>query len=179
MNYKETKILRLEDLRDFVYRSKKICFAATDNKVSEADGSSRYSNRELPWLYTDHYNGNTVERGTEDVTHDMVLVWSMQYRGGVLEPFWNRGEAVSRFIKHALMQVPREFPARGPRRFELAEFEFEGVTQRGEFIYTNEWEGDFTRFTGYEEATWNGEKAFYHDYIGGTTRNKHFKVQLE
>ncbi|MFQ5620998.1 MAG: DUF5680 domain-containing protein [Candidatus Nanoarchaeia archaeon] len=131
-------VITLDELRDFIYRSKRKGFANTDKKTRLPNGTSVYSNRELPWLYTDTYCGNTIERGTEDVHYDMLLVWSMQYRGGVLEPFWDKTEAISRFLKHALMQLPEEFPVRGPELFRLNEFEYRGETFSGDFVYRNE-----------------------------------------
>ena len=178
MNFGSEIVLNLDDLTDFIYRSKKECFAKSDLKVSQSDGSSIYSNRELPWLYVDHYCGNTIERGTEDVYYDMVLIWSMQYRGGILETHWPISEAISRFLKYALIELPKEFPVRGPREFRLKEFESEGEIFRGSFIYTNNPKGDIKRFIGYEEILWNGDIAFYHDYIGGLIRNKYFKTKV-
>lgn len=72
--FKSTIEIDEKELASFIHRSKLQAFARTDQKVSRSDGSSLYSNRELPWLYTDTYCGNTIERGTEDVHYDMVLV---------------------------------------------------------------------------------------------------------
>ncbi|RMF55598.1 hypothetical protein D6745_01645 [Candidatus Woesearchaeota archaeon] len=178
MNFGNEIELKLDELVDFIFRSKRKCFAATDIKVSQSDGSSLYSNRELPWLFTESYNGNTMERGTEDVYFDMVLVWSMQYRGGTLEPFWDIAEPITAFLKQALMSLPHDFPVRGPPVFSLNEFEFDGKLFRGEFVYRTSWNGDIKRFTGSEEITWNGKTVFYHDYMGGLIRNKYFKVRV-
>jgi len=178
MNFGNKITLKLDDITDFIYRSKKKCFARTDDKVSQSDGSSLYSNRELPWLYTDTYCGNTVERGTEDVYHDMVLIWSMQYRGGILESHWDVAEAVSRFLKHSLMNFSKEFPVRGPKEFRMNQFEFEGNIFKGDFVYKNQWKGDMKRFTGYEEIKWDGDVVFYHDYLGGLIRNKYFQTKI-
>lgn len=178
MNFSNEIILKLDDLINFIYFSKRKCFAGTDLKVSLSDGSSLYSNRELPWLYTDNYCGNTIERGTEDVYFDMVLVWSMQYRGGILEPFWNIAETITQFLKHALINLPRKFPVRGPSNFLLNEFEHEDKIIKGNFVYYNKWEGDIKEFTGYEKIFWNGDEVFYHNYIGGLVRNKHFRTKV-
>lgn len=180
MNFETEIIIKLEDLMNFIYRSKKVGFALSDKKTCTSDGTSIYSNRELPWLYNDIYCGNTVERGFEDVHYDMVLIWSMQYRGGVIEEFFDNekyngtAEVVSAFLKHALMELPISFPIRGPKYFELNQVEHEGIITKGEFIYTNRWSGDIKKFVGHEVIKWNGREVYYHDYIGGIVRNRYF-----
>lgn len=178
MNYECDIELEINDIRNFLFHSKKKCFAGTDLKTSKSDGSSMYSNRELPWLYTDTYYGNTIERGTEDIYYDMVLIWSMQYRGGTLRRFWPIAEAISRFLKHALIELPKEFPIRGSKYFSLNEFEFNGTMFKGEFQYENYWDGNLEKFTGKEIIKWDGQLAFYHDYMGGIVRNKFFPTKI-
>ena len=167
-----------KELTDFIYRSKLLGFAKTDNKVSQSDGSSLYSNRELPWLYTDTYCGNTIERGFEDVHYNMVLVWSMQYRGGYYVPYWGKAETMSAFLKEALLQTPKEFPIRGPEEFSSDKFSFEGETIEGNFLYHNQWEGNIGHFLGREFVYFNSDLVFYHDYIGGIVRNKYFPSRI-
>lgn len=174
MNFGNEVRIKLENLIDFIYCSKRTGFAATDKKTSLSDGSSVYSNRELPWLYTDIYCGNTVERGCEDVYFDMVLIWSMQYRGGMLKEYYEIAGAVSVFLKLALMELPKDFPIRGPEIFKHSTVELEDKIYKGDFIYKNQWTGDIRRFTGYEEILWDGRVVYYHDYIGGLVRNKYF-----
>jgi len=102
----------------------------------------------------------------------------MQYRGGISEPHYYHAEAISKFLKYALMESPKIFPVRGPKKFELNEFEFEGKIYKGKFVYNNETQGDMKKFTGKEEIHWDDELVFYHDYIGGTLRNKYFKTKV-
>ena len=178
LRYKNEVIINESDLTDFIYRSKLSSFARTDDKVSQSDGSSLYSNRELPWLYTDTYCGNTIERGSEDVYFDMVLIWSMQYRGGYYIPYWRDAEALSGFLKEALLKVPKEFPFRGPEEFSLNQIMFNGKSVKGKFIYHNQWEGNIGHFIGREFIYWKDDLVSYHDYMGGVVRNKYFPVRL-
>lgn len=176
--YKEEIIINESKLTDFIYKSKLLGFAKTDNKVSQSDGSSIYSNRELPWLYTDTYCGNTIERGNEDVYYDMVLVWSMQYRGGYYIPYWGNAETLSTFLKEALLKIPKEFPIRGPKEFISDRVMFENKTIEGKFTYHNQWEGNIGHFIGREFIYWKDNLVFYHDYIGGIVRNKYFPTRV-
>tara|TARA_B100002003_G_C13946439_1_gene459067 strand:- start:259 stop:801 length:543 start_codon:yes stop_codon:yes gene_type:complete len=179
MNFDNEMKINLSDLVNFIYRSKKQCFANSEIKISQSDGSSFYSHREFPWLYTDTYNGNIIERGTEDIYVDMVLFWSNQYRGGTLEKFWDKSRAISQFLKKALIETPEEFPIRGPTYFTLNNFKFNDHTFKGELVYTNKWNGDILKFTGQERIRWNGTNVFYHDYMGGLTKNRYFKTKVE
>jgi len=178
LRYKKELVLNEEELLDFIYRSKMLGFAKTDIKVSQSDGSSLYSNRELPWLYTDTYCGNTIERGQEDVYYDMVLVWSMQYRGGYYIPYWKEAEALSIFLKEALLRTPKQFPFRGPEEFSLDQITFGERIIDGKFLYHNQWEGNIGHFVGREFIYWRDDLVFYHDYMGGIVRNKYFPVRL-
>lgn len=153
--------LHEKDLSQFIHRSKKLGFAGEIQKVSRSDGSSLYSNRELPWVYTDTYSGNTIERGSEDVYHDMVLVWSMQYRGGTYANRWKDQETVFSFLKEALLQIPEEAPFRGPKEFSLDQVESEGKIVEGKFVYNNQWEGAIGHFRGSELIHWDDEIVFY------------------
>lgn len=178
MAAKETTI-KLSDISAFLYRSKRKAFANTDNKTSLTNETSIYSNRELPWCYTDTYWGNTVERGTEDVSYNLTPVWSMQYRGGFHKPYWRDAESLAVILKKALMKLPKEFPIRGPVKFQLSEFFLDGKRIEAEVIYTNKWEGTLARFKGEEKIVIDGSEVFYHDYMGGFNRNKHFPVLVD
>ena len=109
----------------------------------------------------------------------MIPVWSMQYRGGFIPEYWKHAEALAVFLTKALMVLPQDFPIRGPQHFALDHFTFEGTAYDGQFIYRNSWTGDLTRFKGEESIDWNGVQVYYHDYIGGINRNKHFPVVVQ
>ncbi len=178
MNFGHETDVNAVELLDFITQSKKKSFAGTDQKNSLSDGSSVFSNRKLPWLYTDTYCGNTVERGFEDVYYDMILVWSMQYRGGTLENYYDYAEVITCFLRQALMNSPQDFPFRGPHTFEMSEVNFDGKLHKDAFIYTNKWQGDYSRFTGREEIFLANDLVFYHDYMGGLVRNKYFVTEI-
>lgn len=167
------------ELIEFLYRSKQKCFASTEEKTSLTNETSIYSNRELPWCYTDTYWGNTIERGVEDVSFNLIPVWSMQYRGGYYQDYWDISEDLSKILKLALKNLPKDFPIRGPREFELAEYVINGETITADVKYVNNWEGDLIRFKGEEHIYIDGKEVFYHDYIGGVNRNKHYPVLVK
>jgi hypothetical protein len=173
-----TTILSLAQLTDFIFRSKQTCFAKTDQKTSLNDQSSMYSHRELPWCYTDHYRGNTVERGTEEVSHNLISVWSMQYRGGYLPSAWGVAEELGKALKHALMMIPPHAPFRGPQSLVFSNDEVPGLTVKGVFEYKNKWGGDVTRFRGEEILLLDGQHIFFHDYMGGIIYDRYYPVEL-
>lgn len=176
MNYLNEVSIKLDELQHFIIKAKKEGFAKTDKKTSLTSETSMYTYRELPWCYTDTYWGNTIERGTEDVSFDLIIIWSMQYRGGTVRKYWDRAEYISAFLKLALINIPEEFPVRGPKQFSANQIEFEGQVIDGDFEYINTWQGDLVRFKGEEHILWKGKEVYYHDYIGGLNRNKHFPI---
>lgn len=178
------RTIALSEMVKFIYRSKKKGFMSKDEKTDLVGGVTIYSNRELPWLYNDIYCGNTVERGSEDVYYEMILVWSMQYRGGVIEEFYcekrydETTKVVSSFLKQALINMPIEFPVRGPKHFMMDEVHHGNKIYKGKFVYVNQWTGDMKKFVGYEEIYWNSKNVYYHNYMGGLIRNRYFPIKV-
>lgn len=171
--------IKLEDLVDFIYRSKLKCFAGTEKKANLTNETSIYSNRELPWCYTDIYWGNTIDRGLEDVSYAMIPVWSMQYRGGLYEKYWNVAEDIIAILKTALSNVPKKFPVRGPNKYIIKQCVIDGKIIKANVLYENKWEGTMKRFKGEEYIYIDDEKVFYHDYIGGVNRSKYYPIVVK
>lgn len=213
MNFRTLKVVSLSLVKEFVFTAKRQGFAATDTKVTLADQTSVYSYRPFSdpgWggmIYTDRYNGNTIEGGQESVTIDLVLRWRNQYYGGTSARFWETSashapgerrerpstekdrrfpEVVSAFLKQALMRLPGEFPVRGPREFRASKVKFENTVFRGDWIYRNEWhavplfetDDPFASFVGQEQIHLNGAEVYWHGYQGGFVRDKHFPFSL-
>jgi len=103
----------------------------------------------------------------------------MQYRGGFYKPYWHDSESMVVILKTALMNLPEKFPIRGPKRFQLSEYIKGGKRIDAEIVYINNWEGTLARFKGEEKIIIDGAEVFYHDYMGGVNRNKHFPVLVD
>jgi hypothetical protein len=214
MNFKTPVGISLPLLKEFVYEAKLRTFASTDVKTTLSDQTSVYSYRPFNdprfagMIYVDMYSGNTIEGGQESVTIDLVLRWRNQYYGGMKMEFWDLTknayavekfdsdlvatgprfpEVVGRFHKQALLNMPREFPVRGPHEFRINEVEFEGVRLRGEWEYTNSWksvrlfdiEDPFVSFVGEERILVNGIEVFWHAYHGGLVHDKYFPAVVQ
>jgi hypothetical protein len=213
MNFKTPVLVSLPLLKEFVCEAKRRAFASTDMKTTLPDQTSVYSYRPFAeprfpgMIYVDTYGGNTIEGGQESVTIDLVLRWRNQYYGGTKASFWDVArnaraaedlddtllatgprfpEIVSRFLKQALLNMPPEFPVRGPREFRASEIEFEGTRFCGEWTYTNIWEpvplfdtqDPFASYVGQERISVNGMEVYWHAYHGGLVRDKYFPLVL-
>lgn len=211
MNFNTPVVVSLPVLKEFVCEAKRRAFASTDMKTTLPDQTSVYSYRPFGerkfagMIYADMYGGNTIEGGQESVTIDLVLRWRNQYYGGTKTQFWDVAnkaraveefdstlvatgprfpEVVSRFLKQALMNMPLEFPVRGPHEFRASEVEFEGARFCGEWMYTNSWkamplfdtEDPFASYVGQERISLNGIEVYWHAYHGGLVRDKYFPL---
>ncbi len=208
-NFKNQTEVSISHVKNFVYKAKKETFAATDNKASMTNQSSllsfrAFNNNEFPgMIYNDEYSGNTVEAGQETVSVDLINVWRNQYYGGSFFQYWD-GSRVGElklkskltidylpfitieFLKQALLQLPLDFPVRGPRFFTLDRVVFNGEVYEGRWEYENNWnripiyntEDPFAAFHGEEFIRCNGTIIYWHGYHGGFLRDKYFPIIL-
>lgn len=214
MNFRTPTAVSLRHVKEFVYEAKRQAFASTDKKTTLPDQTSVYSYRPFDdpkfpgMIYADTYCGNTIESGQESVTIDLVLRWRNQYYGGTKKEFWELSssagavkgldstfaatgrpfpEILSKFLKRALMNLPPEFPVRGPREFRTTELEVEGTRVCGEWSYANEWKASslfdtddaFASYVGRERILLNGVEVYWHAYQGGLVRDKFFPIIVE
>lgn len=208
-NFKTTTEVSISLLKNFVYEAKKNTFAATDTKISMTNQNSILSYRAFNsdkyagLIYNDEYSGNTVEAGQETVSMDLCNIWKNQYYGGSFVQYWNGGKInelniTSRviieylpfitieFLKQALLQLPPDFPVRGPHYFRVDRIDFENESYYGNWEYENNWKSipiygckdPFAAFQGEECIKCNGIKIYWHGYHGGFLRDKYFPIIL-
>ena len=141
-----------ETLIDFLLRAKRSTYAAKSGLVDSSRPSSHdAAYREGDYYYLDTYLGGKRFSGEEAVWIKNVPVWSMNYTGRVT------GEGFSGdFLKEALMQVPREYPYRGPLCFQQGSLSYHAVIQ-----------GDFEWYSGVEEIFFEGRKVYECMFHGG------------
>jgi len=207
MNYERGIATKLKTIKDFAYEAKMSSFARQDDKTIMPDNSSVYSYRrfrEHPkfagLIYTDQYSGNIVDSGQETISLDLAPVWRNQYHGGS-RAFFRPGESeladqfesrekihsvITAFLKQALLEMPEEFPVRGPRKFEAGAAQIGDQIISGDWLYTNEWNqlplfetnDPFASFQGLEKISFNGKEVYFHGYQGGLIFDKYFPLKL-
>ena len=147
-----------ERLAKFLQESKKNTFAS---RISiprfNPDGSKEYIYKNGEWLYRDKYFGSLVDTGQEVVFYKGKLIWSMSYRGGMIEPHKNLSKKCFSFLKKCLRNIPIEFPVRGVKEYK-----------EDPFYYTNSWQGTLEDFVGEEKIFLKGEQIYFRNYLGGT-----------
>jgi transcriptional regulator with XRE-family HTH domain len=141
-----------EALIDFLLHAKRSTYAAKSGFVESSRPSSHdAAYRDGDYYYLDTYLGGKCFSGEEAVWIKVVPVWSMNYTGRVL------GEGFSGdFLKEALLQVPREYPYRGPLCFQQGSHSYHAVIQ-----------GEFEWYSGVEEIFFEGRKVFECMFHGG------------
>ena len=78
----------------------------------------------------------------------------MVYYGRVEEGV--EANSVYEILRNALMQMPEDYPFRGPKEYK-----------EGEFTYTNTWNGEVEKFSGEEQITQADKLIYKANYIGG------------
>jgi hypothetical protein len=147
---------------DFIRKAKQSTYASSLSIPRKTDdGGKRYKIEKGNLKYTDTYFGNLVDCGQERFYVDGKVVWVMAYRGGIFEEFDSMSKDAFGFLKKCISQAPEDFPARGPRRIE-----------DGDWLYENNWQGDFENFVGEENIYYKGKRVCFRNYLGGLARSR-------
>ena len=214
MTFKQEEPVKLSLVKEFVYSAKRKAFAGSGNKTTlnnqdsifsfRGYGDENYNGNPLfaGMIYTDEYSGNTVEAGTETVSINLRNVWRNQYYGGSYTSWWADADKLGiettkkitylpfvtiEFLKQTLMQLPADFPIRGPRYLNSDVVIYDGVRYFANWEYENQWEGvpiyktddPFAAFQGKEIIRCNGETIYWHGYQGGFLRDKYYPIVVE
>lgn len=145
-----------EALRQFLVDSNKAGYAGGEEKkwIKEPDGSTTIPFEKGQWKSHDNFFGGEPYGGRTVVLYEGKPVWLMVYYGWVAEGV--EASLVYGILRNALMQMPADYPFRGPKEYP-----------EGEAVYTNSWEGEVDRFKGEEKIIKNGELIYKADYLGG------------
>ena len=144
------------ELKQFLAKAKQKTYASKLSipKRTE-DKGKQYTVNIGELTYTDLYHGEKNFSGKEMVLLKGTPIWSMVYFGGTQDNSINENKVYG-FLKSCLMNLPQEFPIRGPKEFS-----------KGEFKYTNTWEGDLDNFKGEEKIYITGKLVYTLNYSGG------------
>lgn len=145
-----------EDVIAFLLLAKRNTYAAKAEETNPSRINShdfRYENEE-GYVYYDTYLGGECFAGEEAVWHRETPIWSMNYAGRVMGPYFS-GD----FLKEALMRVPEDKPFRGP-----------AIYGKGDYHYHCSVTGEFAWFQGYEEIFYRERKIYECHFHGGALR---------
>ena len=148
-----------DELVAFLIKAKRQTYASGRSP----DHSSRPNSHDLhftegDYAYIDTYLGGFYFIGEEAVWYQGIPVWGMNYYGKMLAA--KIPDGFSKFLKAALMRVPREMPFRGPEEFH------DGV-----FSYHCSVDGNLERFVGEEEISCDGKAIYWLAFHGGEIRD--------
>ncbi len=154
---------QLEAIKKFLIEANKQGYGSGEERVrvKEADSSTTitYESPEGAWRFHDNYFGGEPYGGREVIFSDGKPVWMMVYYGEVSDKEIDKNEVYG-FLTKALMNAPDELPVRGP--IELKET-IAGV----EWVYSNSYSGELSRFKGQEVILRAGVEIYDADYSGG------------
>lgn len=151
-----------KSLLQFIAKAKKQAYASPASKPKKTrDGGKTYTIKQRDYMYIDTYFGNLIDCGQERVYYKGKVIWIMVYRGGRCKGFENFDKEAFNFLKKCISKMPKNFPARGPKK-----------AKQGKFKYGNIWKGDIDGFVGEENIYYNEKKVCFRNYIGGLVKNK-------
>ena len=143
-------------IEEFIARAKRNTYASGEGKEKnpKVEGSVELFYRSGKYSYRDIYFGGKYFNGIETIYLNEKPVWGMVYSGGITGG--NAGQ-VYEFLKKCLYLVDEEAPFRGPKSYN-----------NGEFYYSNQYEGDFDHFIGYENIEMLDDLVYELHYSGGS-----------
>ncbi len=150
----------LRELNLFLGEASKSTYAGGMTGISE-NGYKVLAYKKGDWSYQDRYTGWFRSWGTETIFYKGKQVWVQNYGGGMEEKYTKDtkfAQETFEFLKKALKSGEKtgQFQPRGQKFFKEGDWEYHS--------YLN---GNISRFTGSEEIGHKGERAFFHDFIGG------------
>ena len=151
-------MIDLKELCKFLVKAKKSTYAAGDvaKKIIETNKSTTLIFEDGDWKYHDNYFGGEPYGGREVVFFQNFPVYMMVYYGWIIEGV-SDVQGVYKTLQGALTLIPEDKPFRGPKKYNLDNFE-----------YINVFEGDIDNFFGEEIIkSENGNEIYKAKYIGG------------
>jgi hypothetical protein len=148
--------MNIEALKQFLFDSNKAGYASGNLKkwIKEPDNSITIPFEKGSWRSHDNFFGGVPYGGRIIVFFEGKPYWIMVYYGRVVEAI--ESNPVYGVLRNVLMQMPEDYPYRGPREYKDREY-----------TYTNSWKGEVDRFAG-EEQIQQEEKLIYKaNYMGG------------
>jgi len=149
--------MNIQDLKEFILEANGKGYGSGEQKTREKqeDGSTTIKYQNGDWKMVDNYVGGGPYAGMTKIFFQDKVVWSMVYYGLVdkkVEGF----KDVYGFLMKSLLQMPSDYPYRGPREFVEEEWK-----------YNNDWSGEVEEFNGEEKIYFKNEMIFWTKYIGG------------
>ncbi len=149
-----------DNLIDFIVDAKKISYASGNESIRLEKGIKEYSFNSNDFSYKDTYFANLIDAGQEVVWFKDLPIWVMLYRGGMVN-----NDSISRecfsFLEKAISNLSKNFPTRGPAKFEDFPFSYYNVNQ-----------GDIFNFFGTEYIYLNSVLIYTKNYIGGLVKHR-------
>lgn len=119
--------IQKEQLKRILLEFKTGAYAGAGPKayLDTTRGTKIHVRQDGPWTFFDEYAGDAFYSGWEYLMRSNgtknVEVWSMVYRGTILEPGIKQ-HTVYDFLREALKKMPADLPFRGPSEFTSEKF---------------------------------------------------------
>jgi hypothetical protein len=150
-------MINLKQLCEFLVKAKKAGYASGDKakKIKEKNKSKTIIFKDGNWKYYDNYFGGEPYGGEEIVFFRNQPVYIMVYYGSVDKSIIDFKD-IYKILQEALTLVPKDRPFRGPKKYK-----------QDNFIYSNNFKGTISGFSGEEIITRRGKEIYKAKYTGG------------
>ena len=148
--------MNTKDLKDFLVASNLAGYATGSEKkwTKEPDGSTTIHFEKGSWRSHDNFFGGEPYGGRIIVFYKNKPYWMMVYYGWVTEGV--EPNSVYEILRGALKQMPKEYPFRGPKKYN-----------DDDYGYDNSWKGNVERYSGEEKITHGKQLVYKANYVGG------------
>ncbi len=137
----------MEQLIDFLVEARRVTYAIPHG-TPIGDGTDQMIYDRDNWRYRDRYAGHNPYGGHEMVWHKGEVIWMKNYVAEVLSDVRPMAE-IYNFQREVLGQPDPNHLMRGPASYT-----------NGPYSYTNEIDGDLSRFIGTEQIYYEGEVVY-------------------
>jgi len=143
-------------LKHFLIVSNNAGYASGMEKkwVKEPDGSTTIPFEKGLWKSHDNFFGGEPYGGRTIVFYKDKPYWIMVYYGWIVKG--TESNPIYKVLRNALKNMPKDYPYRGPREYK-----------DGEYIYSNNWEGEVDKYAGEEKITIGNKLVYKANYLGG------------
>lgn len=147
----------MNELKTFMYEANQLGYLTGNYKdwIKEKDGSTTICYAKENWKMLDNFFGGEPFGGRLTIFYKNKPVWIMVYYGFIKE-FILPIEEVYRFLRSALLNIPKEFPIRGPKKYV-----------EKNLTYKNTWQGKINQYFGKEKIFIENKEIYQAFYFGG------------
>lgn len=155
------KGVNISDLTSFLAEASLPHATGKSNATRMPDDSTTITFKQGHYSFHDNFFGGTPYGGRAVIHFKGKPVWMMVYYGQVHSTSLDRN-VIYDFLRLALQHAPKDGPARGPRTFTKANWQYRSILK-----------GDMASYSGQEVILHYAKEIYWAKYMGGVIDQEH------